>query len=280
MLKKKILTGLAVLTVVAVPFSAFAATSDSSVAKGVRSFFHYDMTKLSDTQKSDVTTYTQKAADLQKEFINKMLADGAITQEQATAQLNAVDAKLKSGNPSGFLQGFGGGGCGEHRGGMDAPLLKGIDITKLSDVQKADLMVTINNIVSQQKSFNATLVADTLLTQQQADAKNTSLDQIVTDLGNGKLPQNSRMLFMNGAGMRGMEKQGATALTDKQKADIADNATKMKALDKELIGKLQTDNAITSAQATSMNKMIDNMGTNGGRFGGHGMRGNHGGNGG
>lgn len=169
MIKKKILTGLAVLSVVALPFSAFAATSDSSIGKGVRSFFHYDMTKLSDTQKSDIKLYEQKAADLQKEFINKMLADGAITQEQATEQLNDVDAKLKSGKPSGFFRGLA-CGRGEHpggKGGREASFLKGIDLSKLSEQQKADLVATVNQMLS----------------QEQADEKNTTLDQVAGEIG-------------------------------------------------------------------------------------------------
>lgn len=107
--KKNLFISLAVTATLVVPFSVFAATSDTTAAKNIRSFCRIDTSKLTDQQKSDVKDYSQKAADLQKDFINKMVSNGSITKEQGTAEINAIDDRISKGEQNSFLPGLGKG---------------------------------------------------------------------------------------------------------------------------------------------------------------------------
>ena len=100
--KKTLIITLAMVVVIAVPFSVFAATSDTKAAKSVRSFFGIDSSKLTDQQKSDMKDYSTKMANLQKEFINKMVSNGTMTKEQGAAAIKKIDDMLAKGTTNGF----------------------------------------------------------------------------------------------------------------------------------------------------------------------------------
>jgi len=108
-MKKKILTIIVVAAVLLVPFSAFAATSDTVVANNMRCFFGFDTSKLTDQQKADVKDYSQKMVDLKKEFINKMVADGVMTKAQGDTALARIDEMQKNDNGLGLLCEIGAG---------------------------------------------------------------------------------------------------------------------------------------------------------------------------
>lgn len=119
--KKKILLVIAIVAVIAVPFSVFAATSDSTTARGIRGFVGGEKPTrpvLTDAQKADVKVYSEKMAALQKEFINKMVENGAIKKEQADAAIAKIDERIKNGSEDGFMPIPGIGGP---RGDFKAP---------------------------------------------------------------------------------------------------------------------------------------------------------------
>jgi hypothetical protein len=101
--KGKFFIALAVAAVLTVLFTVFAATSDTTNAKNIRGFFGIDSSKLTDQQKETVKSYSQKMADLQKEFIDNMVTNGAITKTQGDAGIARIDEMLKSEAENGFM---------------------------------------------------------------------------------------------------------------------------------------------------------------------------------
>ena len=91
MKRKKLFIALAVIIALAVPLSVFAAASDAPAAKAIRGFFGIDISKLNDKQEADIADFTKKMTELQKEFINKMVANGALTKEQGDAAIKSID---------------------------------------------------------------------------------------------------------------------------------------------------------------------------------------------
>ena len=177
--KSKLLIVLIVFIVLVVPFSVFAATSDTQTAKTVRGFFGIDASKLTDTQKADASEYSKKLADLQKEFVNKMVANGAMTKEQGDAAIKNIDDTLKAsqenGTIYGMLPGRGMFGNPGKQGGFGKG---GIDTSKLSDAQKADLADIAGSMTELQKELAGKLAADGLLTKEQSDNIISKIDKM------------------------------------------------------------------------------------------------------
>lgn len=254
---KKVLIALSIAAMTMVPFSVFAATSDTSVARSVRGFFGIDASKLTDAQKADVKDYSQKMADLQKDFINKMVANGALTQEQADAQINKIDDMLKNGGENGLLPSFGKGKGDfkghEKRGGE----INGLDTSKLTDAQKADLMDSYKKMADLQKELINKMVSDGLMTQEQGDASLKKVDEILATI-----QQNGSFrgfgIMMGGFGFFGEKGMNSSKLTDQQKADLQDFSNKMSELQKELINKMVASGAMTQEQGDAAIQRIDN----------------------
>jgi hypothetical protein len=275
--KKKILISLVVTTALVVPFSVFAATSDTTAAKNIRSFFRIDTSKLNDQQKTDVKAYSQKATDLQKEFINKMVSNGSITKEQGDAQIKAIDDRISKGEQNGFLPGLGkemGKGGPGRQGGFG---FEKIDTSKLTDQQKTDLMTTYQKMIDLQKEHINTMVTDSLMTKEQGDKAISKIDSMISDIQKNGFTKGPGM-FMGGFGGFGAGRIDKTNPTDQQKADLTAFSAKMADLQKEIINKLVADGAMTKDQGDAAVKRIDNMGKNSpemmgkGRFGGHGRQ--------
>lgn len=118
---KRILIVIGIVLALAIPLTAFAATSDSPAAESIRGFCGIDTSKLTDQQKADLNDQFKKMADLRKESINKMVANGTLTKEQGDAALKRIDDMIKYHEENGFTGGFGmgkgfGGGRGMGRG--------------------------------------------------------------------------------------------------------------------------------------------------------------------
>ena len=120
---KKLLLLIGLIVALAVPLTAFAATSDAPAAQALRGFCGIDTSKLTDQQKTDLNDQFKKQMDLRKESINKMVANGTITKEQGDAAIKNIDDMTKYRQENGFTggmrmgRGFGGGrgmggGCG------------------------------------------------------------------------------------------------------------------------------------------------------------------------
>lgn len=251
--KKRLISALAVTAVIAVPFSVFAATSDAPIARGLRGMMHMDMSKLTDQQKSDMSTYAQKMKDLEKEYINKMVENGTITREQGDEAINRVE----NGKADGMM------GMGDKdRNGM-----MGFNYSKLTDAQKALLTENQKQMVQLEKDYLAKFVAGGLMTQAQAESASTRLDAKFKD---------EQDHFMEG-GMMGkgsmvqIPRSNNTPLTDAQKALITEYQTKMEDLRKSQISSMVTAGIITQAQADAMSNATS---MDGGMFGApeNGMR--------
>lgn len=248
---KKVLTSLAVAGAIIVPFSVFAATSDTSAAKAVRGFFGIDTSKLTDTQKADVTDYTQKMANLQKEFINKMVSNGSMTKEQGDTAIQRIDDAVKNGT---YSKGLFGGGFGNREKKGEFGLF-GIDISKLTNAQKADMTDSFKKIAGLQKDLISKEVASGLITKEQGDSETTKIDKAIAD-GN----------FTHGIGMfacPGMNRIDPSKLTAQQKTDLQNFSDNLAALEKELVNKMVANGAITKDQGDAAIQKIDNMAKNG-----------------
>lgn len=115
---KKLLIVISLILALAVPLTAFAATSDAPVAQAVRSFCGIDTSKLTTAQKTDLTDQFKKQMDLKKETINIMVSNGTITKEQGIASIKNIDDTIKYRNDNGFTGGMGmGRGGGRGMGG-------------------------------------------------------------------------------------------------------------------------------------------------------------------
>lgn len=260
MKKLRLLTAIIIFAALAVPFSVFAATSDSTVAKTVRGFFGIDFSKLSDAQKADVQTYSQKMAELQKEFINKMVSNGALTKEQGEAEIKRIDEELEASLDNGTAYGFGIGKGFINGNQKHALTEKSLpDTSKLTDEQKADLKAAESKLTDLQKEYIDKLVSFGLLTKDQGDNMKSKLDTMIdSDKADGSL-------FSMVTGKRGFPGFGlfivpgtdSSGLTDQQKAELKDYSEKMAELQKEIVNKLTEYGAMTEEQGAAAIKRID-----------------------
>ncbi len=281
MSKSKMLIAATVIAVLLLPFSVFAATSNTPVAKNIRGFLGINTSKLTDQQKADIKDYTQKAADLQKEFINKMVSNGALTKEQGDAEIKRIDEMLKNGDVNGFLPGSekwkGGlrGSAGQGNSGLGK-----LDTSKLTDEQKTALTDIYKKISDLQKSLIDKMVSDGLMTKEQGDAAAKKIDEISKGIDENGLSEVTGLMLegFSGFGCFGVKGINTSKLTDQQKADLDDFSASMASLQKEFVNKLVTYGLITEAQGNTAVQRIDNAGKNGmgqGFFNGTGMKKGH-----
>lgn len=109
---KKILIVMALVVALAVPFTAFAATSDAPLAQTFRNFCGIDTSKLTDEQKSDLNDQFEKMMDLRKQSVQTMVDNGTITKEQGDAVIKNFEEMAKYRQENGIVGGFGGHGKG------------------------------------------------------------------------------------------------------------------------------------------------------------------------
>lgn len=238
---KKILIILSVAMALIVPATVFAAASDAPAAKVIRGFFGIDMSKLTDKQKSDVDDYVNRMAQLQKEFIDKMVENGALSQEQGVIEKQRVDGLLKDGG-NGLLPGFGKmfrmdkGGAGFGGRGMPCkPKEIGkIDFSKLTAQQKNELDAIYKKMADLQKDLVGKMVSSKILTEEQGIAAIKKIDEHAgfrSFMGDGFMMECLNPMRI-----------GAASLTEQQKADLKgylkEYSDKMSALQKDLISKL------------------------------------------
>jgi hypothetical protein len=283
---KKLLTLLAVVAVTAIPFSVYAATSDAPAAKSIRGFFGIDASKLTDKQKADVTDYSKKMADLQKEFIDKMVGNGSMTKEQGEAAKGKIDEMEKDGQLPGLIGGKGVvKGHFEKRDGFG---IGGIDPAKLTDQQKADLTAIHKKMIDSQKEFINKQVSNGIITKVEGDSTLAKIDEMQKGMEDkGFFP--GLMIGKGGPGgfgFFGMHGVDTSKLTAAQKAVFTDFSKKMAELQKESINKMVSNGLLTKAQGESAIEKMEDMKKfqqdhgfqNGkekmkGRFGGFKMRG-------
>lgn len=236
---KKIIITLSAVCALAVPFTVFAATSDTSLAKSIRGGFNFS--NLTDQQKADVKDYSSKMAEVQKGFINKMIENGAITKEEGQKQLDKIDSSLANGNYAPFI------GFGRSEGHGKGNFL-GIDESKLTDQQKADFKAIYTKIAETQKAYLSQQVTSGLITQDQADKFIKKIDECLA----------SEDLFDKLMGGMGLFAFDSSKLTEQQKSDRTAYVDKLNGLQTELINKAVENGAITKEQGDRALEMLKN----------------------
>ncbi len=262
MKRSKLLILLTIIVGIAVPFSVYAATSDTTAARTVKGFLGIDTSKLTDKQKAAVEDYSKKMADLKKEFINEMVANGSMTKEQGDAAVKRVDDILANREENGSIGGM--GMRKGHRGGYGKQGdfgINRIDASKLTDQQKADLNNTFRKITDLHKNFSSKMVANGLITKAQGDAAAKKIDAMVENLENSGA-RNYMGIGRGGLynfGLLGIPGIGTSELTDQQKIDLTDFAQNMANLQKELVNKMVANGSMTKEQGNAAVERIDDM---------------------
>jgi type IV pilus biogenesis protein CpaD/CtpE len=241
---KKTLIATSIALALAIPASAFAATSTSETASKIRGFFGIDTSKLTAEQQADLKDYAQKMADLQKSMLDKMVSNGAMTQADADAEKAEIDSRLASGE---YLTG---GGRGHDMKDMKDG---GMDLSKLTDDQKNTLLGLEKEQLTLQKELAQILVDQKLITQAQADSIISRIDTQLAGLTTSNL---SSCFRMNGQ-MEGLRMLQGVTLTDAQKAAVTAWAEKSAAVQKKIVALYKDAGVITQAQADTMNSQID-----------------------
>jgi len=270
-LNKKLILILALVATVVIPFSVFAAASDAPAAKAVRGFFGIDTSKLTDQQKADIKNYSQKMADLQKEFINKMVENGSMTREQGDTAISKIDDMNKGGSEAGFLRGFGGvKGFGRKEDFAEDFNYNKIDTSKLTDQQKSELSDTVKKMADAQNELISKMIANGLLTKEQGDSIIKKIDEVNKNNQNngyGLFMRKGcfeRLGFLGFLDLKGINPEN---LTEQQKADLLDYSNKMGDLQKELVNKMVAAGLITNDQGDKhierINEMQNNISENG-----------------
>jgi polyhydroxyalkanoate synthesis regulator phasin len=257
-MKKRLLIIAVVVVVLAVPFSVFAATSDAPAAKSIRGIFGFNTKDLTDKQKADVNSYSQKMADLQKDFVNQMVDNGAITKEQGELEIGRIDDMLAKGLENGYMPGFGMGKGGNRGPGMrDGMGLGMLDFSKLTEQQKADINDSYKKITELSKELVNKLVDNGLLTREQGNASIKSIDEMLAELqANGSAKGLGMFMGGFGAEYKGID---MSKITEQQKAVLTDYSGRLTNLQKELVNKMVSNGALTKEQGDNAINRIDKI---------------------
>jgi hypothetical protein len=113
---RKALLIIAIVILVLTPVAAYAIVAYSPTRSDAA--FPGTRQELTQQQEADLQASFQQMIDLRKETINKMVADGLLTEEQGQQALAQLDAMTAYHAENGYAFGYGrmGGGCG----GFDA----------------------------------------------------------------------------------------------------------------------------------------------------------------
>lgn len=269
MKKKKLLLVLAVIVILTVSGTVIALASNTNTVDNIKSFFGVSTANLTAQQKADINDSisqmaqqqkenAQKMADLQKQAINKMVADGAMTKVQGDAAIKKIDDQLAKMEQNGSYKGWG-IGMGEGSFGFQGN--NKLDLSKLTDAQKADLKTSLSSIADTEKQAVEKMAADGAITKDQGDAASKNIDNMVNNFdNNGTLPGllMGKSLFTPW-NIKGID---ASKLTDQQKTDLKGYITQITGLQKEAINKLVADGVITQDQGNAAVKRIDGMVSN------------------
>ncbi|ADD02021.1 conserved hypothetical protein [Thermoanaerobacter italicus Ab9] len=251
MKRNKWLIVLAVALALAIPLTVFAANIDSPLTNSIKGFFGIDTSKLTSEQKQIIADYNKKIADLEKEFINKLLSEGLITQQQADNIIKNIDSRVSEANQD-SVPFFIGGGRGFDKGFFG---IGPIDTSKLTEQQKAALTEIYKQMASLQKDIVNKLVSEGLLAQDQAKKITSAIDNAIANAD-----KKSYAMFggKNGLGfiLRGVD---PSKLTDQQKNELINYYKQMAQLQKQLVDKFVSFGVITQDQGNTIKNRIDTM---------------------
>lgn len=223
-MKKMTTLALAAAFVVTVGASAFAFGPDHP--GGMRGGMMQGQ-QMTEQQKADFKEYHQKRMTLEKEFLQKQVAAGTITQEQADQRLQRMQAHHEA-----ILSGK---GMEMKRPGEKMHRMAG----PLTEQQKADKKVEHEKMMAIHKEFLQKQVAAGTVTQEQADQRI-------------KWMEARHEARMNGA----MGPMFKGPLTEQQKADLKSEHDQMMEVKKENLQKQVAAGTMTQEQADQRIKMM------------------------
>ncbi|ADH60522.1 conserved hypothetical protein [Thermoanaerobacter mathranii subsp. mathranii str. A3] len=242
---------LAVVLVLAIPLTVFAANIDSPLTDSIKGFFGIDTSKLTSEQKQIIADYNKKIASLEKEFINKLLSEGLITQQQADDIIKNIDSRVSEANQDNVPFFIGG------RRGFDKGFfgIGRLDTSKLTEQQKAALTEIYKQMASLQKDIVNKLVSEGLLTQDQANKITSAIDNAIA---NADKEGYAMFGVKNGLGviLRGVD---PSKLTDQQKNELINYYKQMAQLQKQLVDKFVSFGVITQDKGNTIKNRIDTM---------------------
>ncbi|MGH2330652.1 DUF2680 domain-containing protein [Thermoanaerobacter mathranii] len=251
MKRNKWLIVLAVVLALAIPLTVFAANIDSPLTDSIKGFFGIDTSKLTSEQKQIIADYNKKIASLEKEFINKLLSEGLITQQQADDIIKNIDSRVSEANQANVPFFIGG------RRGFDKGFfgIGRLDTSKLTEQQKAALTEIYKQMASLQKDIVNKLVSEGLLTQDQANKITSAIDNAIA---NADKEGYAMFGVKNGLGviLRGVV---PSKLTDQQKNELINYYKQMAQLQKQLVDKFVSFGVITQDQGNTIKNRIDTM---------------------
>ncbi|MFV9567162.1 YckD family protein [Thermoanaerobacter mathranii] len=259
MKRNKWLIVLAVVLALAIPLTVFAANIDSPLTDSIKGFFGIDTSKLTSEQKQIIADYNKKIASLEKEFINKLLSEGLITQQQADDIIKNIDSRVSEANQDNVPFFIGG------RRGFDKGFfgIGRLDTSKLTEQQKAALTEIYKQMASLQKDIVNKLVSEGLLTQDQANKITSAIDNAIA---NADKEGYAMFGVKNGLGviLRGVD---PSKLTDQQKNELINYYKQMAQLQKQLVDKFVSFGVITQDKGNTIKNrigtMVENMEQNG-----------------
>jgi len=145
-------------------FRKVQGSIEGNAGKGIKGI---DVSSLTEQQKEELTNIYNKAAEAQKSYINKIAANGLITEVQAKAIISKIDnliAKIKEDNFSGSasltMSIF---------SDFDCFCIRIIDESNLTEQQKADKAEFETAMSELKKEFLDKLVSFGLITSEQED---------------------------------------------------------------------------------------------------------------
>ncbi len=242
-MKNKALITLAVILAIAVPITAAAAASGSLKDNAVRGFMKIIPENLTEKQKANVEEYAKKMAQLQKDFINSMVKSGAISKEQGDAAIKRIDEMLKSGEIKWFL--FGVNRAKGKPGGPSVPA-RAIDLSKLTDQQKSDLVDSCSKLLGLHRQLVEKLAEYGIITGEQKDKMTQRIDSALENLKKDNPSGCMAAIFGAFAGRPGFGlKKSPAGLTDRQKAELESLWGKIREARKEVINKMVSYGLIT-----------------------------------
>lgn len=251
MKRNKWLIVLAVALALAIPLTVFAANIDSPLTNSIKGFLGIDTSKLTSEQKQIIADYNKKIASLEKEFINKLLSEGLITQQQADDIIKNIDSRVSEANQDNVPFFIGG------RRGFDKGFfgIGRLDTSKLTEQQKAALTEIYKQMASLQKDIVNKLVSEGLLTQDQANKITSAIDNAIA---NADKEGYAMFGVKNGLGviLRGVD---PSKLTDQQKNELINYYKQMAQLQKQLVDKFVSFGVITQDKGNTIKNRIDTM---------------------
>lgn len=116
---KKLLIVLGIILAIAVPLTAFAATSTSNtpITNLVRGFCRINPDDLSEQQKTELLNSFKQMMDAKKKVVNELVESGKLTEEDGEAIIQRIDERIEQKEENGFFSGGAGMRSGTGRMG-------------------------------------------------------------------------------------------------------------------------------------------------------------------